>query len=127
MTDKEKLIERITALLLEHAPAETSATRMGGGIVDWQVALTKAGLAILASAIAQAWLEDVEKRETATKHHLLAMFMSTPTEGLFDNGGLFIKRRPLEQMWINEVGYEVFKATQEGLPKLFGEETQTNE
>lgn len=37
----------------------------------------------------------------------------TPSEGLFDGGDLFVKRKPLEQTLINEIGYEAFKAIQE--------------
>ena len=35
------------------------------------------------------------------------------TEGLFNDGDLFIKRRPIEQVVINELGYETYKAIQE--------------
>jgi hypothetical protein len=41
---------------------------------------------------------------------------SVKTEGLFDNGDLFIKREPIDQEVINLVGYEKYKAIRESLP-----------
>lgn len=48
-----------------------------------------------------------EKEEFASK------IMLTPSEGLFDDGDLFVRRAPIEQTIIKEIGYEKFKAMQE--------------
>jgi hypothetical protein len=52
----------------------------------------------------------LEAREDA-----IWQIMSPITEGLFDGGELFIKRRPIEDAIISMVGYEKYKALQEAV------------
>lgn len=49
----------------------------------------------------------------AAKEDLATKIMLTCSEGLFDGPDLFVKRAPIEQTIINEIGYEKFKAIQE--------------
>lgn len=53
------------------------------------------------------------KAALEAQEDLATNIMLEPTEGLFDGGDLFIKRSPIEQVIINAVGYEKFKALQE--------------
>lgn len=50
--------------------------------------------------------------------------MSTETEGLFDNGDLFIKRAPIEQVIINLIGFEKFKAIQDAVSAAQSKESK---
>jgi hypothetical protein len=54
----------------------------------------------------------------AIKLQCVEHIMSVKTEGLFDNGDLFIKRAPIEQAAIDLIGYEAFKAIQESIPSV---------
>jgi hypothetical protein len=49
----------------------------------------------------------------AAREDFATKIMLTPSEGLFDDGDLFVKRAPIEQTIISEIGYEKFKAIQE--------------
>lgn len=114
MTDKEKLIERIESLLMRLL-IENDATYQ---ILGFTAQSNKMVVNGMAPAIAQAWLEDVEKAKLEAVTHI----MSIKTEGIFDNGDLFIKRRPVEQAVVDVIGYEAYKALQKSLPKPFGED-----
>jgi putative protein kinase ArgK-like GTPase of G3E family len=57
-----------------------------------------------------------EAERAATEKAVLEI-MSARTEGLFDDGDLFIKRAPIEQVCVDLIGFEAFKAIQESLPK----------
>lgn len=50
--------------------------------------------------------------------------MSTETEGLFDNGDLFIKQAPIEQVIINLIGFEKFKAIQDAVSAAQSKESK---
>lgn len=50
--------------------------------------------------------------------------MSAKTEGLFDNGDLFIKRAPIEQVIINLIGFEKFKAIQDAVSAAQSKESK---
>lgn len=54
-------------------------------------------------------------QERAVEHAIIKI-MGVKTEGLFDNGDLFIKRAPIEQAVIDLVGYEKFRAIKDSLP-----------
>jgi hypothetical protein len=56
----------------------------------------------------KVWAEAVEAAVT----HIA----SAKTEGLFDDGDLFIKRAPVEQAFVDLIGYEKFKALMDSLP-----------
>lgn len=61
------------------------------------------------------------------KQDAVVTIMSAKTEGLFDNGDLFIKRRPIEDAIVELLGYEGFKAIQESLPPpVFPPQDTTN-
>jgi hypothetical protein len=57
-------------------------------------------------------VEQTARLDTVTK------IMSVKTEGIFDGPDLFIKRKPIEQVCIDLLGYEAFKAIQEAIPSV---------
>lgn len=68
-------------------------------------------------AAKQALQTRLDDAVLAGKIEIVTKIMDAKTEGLFDNGDLFIKRKPIEQVIINEFGYETFKAIQEAIDK----------
>lgn len=67
----------------------------------------------------------ISKAVAEAKLNVVTQILSTETDGLFDEGDLFIKREPLEQTCVNIVGYETFKAIQESLPELSTPESKS--
>lgn len=62
------------------------------------------------------------------KESVAFAIVSTKTEGIIDDGDVFIKQEPLNQTIINIVGYEKFKAMQEAVdvpPKQEESDTKT--
>lgn len=57
-----------------------------------------------------------DKRAEEARIDAIVHIMGAKTEGLFDNGELFIKRAPIEQAVVDLIGYEKFKAIQDSLP-----------
>lgn len=58
----------------------------------------------------------IDKQTSKAKEEFAAHVMLVKTEGLFDNGDLFIKRAPIEQAIIDQIGYEPFRAIKDGIP-----------
>lgn len=56
-----------------------------------------------------------EQAVTEAKESVAFALVSTKTEGIIDDGDVFIKQAPLNQTIINIVGYEKFKAMQESV------------
>lgn len=70
-TDGE-LRKKIIATLKQYAPHETAQTRLHGGIVDWQMTLTKDGLDSLAGAISGLFRQELAGRERETQTNAVA-------------------------------------------------------
>lgn len=81
---------------------------MNGQYIDDE---TLSDWTLLLQRLADWHLAEVEKDRIKT----ITKLMGVKTEGLFDNGDLFIKRSPIEQEIINLVGYDAFKAIQEAV------------
>lgn len=60
----------------------------------------------------------IQAREREAEEEVAYTIVSTITEGIIDNGDVFIKQKPLNQTMINIVGYEKFKAMQEAVADL---------
>jgi hypothetical protein len=59
----------------------------------------------------------IDEAVAETKESVAFAIISTKTEGIVDNGDVFIKQEPLNQTMINIVGYEKFKAMQEAVAR----------
>lgn len=57
----------------------------------------------------------IDKAVVEARDDAIWNIMSPETEGLFDSGELFIKRKPIEDAIISMVGYEKYKALQEAV------------
>ncbi len=73
-------------------------------------ALIQSGMMLL--GVRNDLLTELNKREAEAAENAVFKIMSSITEGLFDNGDLFIKRKPIEDVIIGLIGYEKYKAIQ---------------
>ena len=69
-----------------------------------------------AHAFIEALADFITEQTRLAREDTIIKLMSVRTEGLFDNGELFIKRAPIEQAIIDLIGYEKYKAIMDSLP-----------
>lgn len=86
----------------------------------WSLASDEWAKATMAKAAAEVvfrtYLQGIREAEREATEKAVIHIAGCKTEGLFDNGDLFIKRAPLEQAFVDLVGYEKFRAIKDALP-----------
>lgn len=92
-TIPEEMRERVKAIFKEVYPTGFRLGHFDGIMLD-----------------VYALLEETDRK--AREDFAMKVF-TVKTERLFDGGELFIKRKPIEQIVINELSYEAYKAIQE--------------
>lgn len=70
------------------------------------------------AAIERYVAKAIAEAERAATEKAVIKIMAANTEGLFDNGDLFIKRAPIEQAIVDLIGFQKFKAIKDGLPTV---------
>lgn len=82
----------------------------------WQLAEFRENMPVAYAGFKAAIQAHIDAECNRARVEAVAHIMGVKTEGLFDNGDLFIKRAPVEQACIDVLGYEAFAAIKESLP-----------